>query len=129
MATASRPQLVAAPKQRSELLVAAPLSALADQLEQEIEVLQRRAPDSELVTTLRSVRADLLKAIETAREVAVWLSVEQVHEHTGVPVSTITRECRKRGKAAGAIKEHGSWWIHWPTWSRLFGYEFPSPHA
>jgi hypothetical protein len=96
------------------VLSSAPLLELAELLAKEAEALMRRAPQSEIASTISSIKEDLLRAINHASKQSLWLTVEQLHELTKKPGSTLRRECGQHGKLIGASKQHGQWYIYWP---------------
>jgi hypothetical protein len=105
---------------RNKLLAPAPLIALLDRLKVEHKTVADRAPNSDLVSMLASFRADLSEAIDSARNLDQWISVEELHQITGRPASTITALCRKHKQVIGATKMGGSWMIDLSTFSHYF---------
>ena len=99
----------------SKFLAPAPLRALLESLARDLEVFERRAPNSEIARTLSSVREELSRAVSEAQRIDLWISVDQAHAMTGKPISTLTRLCRKSAASIGAQKVGRAWTIHLPT--------------
>jgi hypothetical protein len=102
---------------RGRLLAAAPLIALLERLAAEHRSVTSRAPNSDFASILASLRSDLSRAIDAARKIDLWATVEQLHDLTGKPTSTLTRMCRKHGATIGAHKSEGLWMIDLPVFT------------
>jgi hypothetical protein len=96
------------------LICPAPLEALCATLQQEIAIVTRRAAHGELASWLKSVYADLERALDAARKVELWVTVDRAASLSTKPPSTISRWCRLHGQAIGASKTGGTWTINWP---------------
>jgi hypothetical protein len=96
------------------LVSLAPFLTLRNDLVRELDTLRTLAPGSDSVPALETLCERLESAIDCARNVDVWMTVDAVVEKTGRPRSTITRLCRSLGQAVGASKVRGAWTIHWP---------------
>jgi hypothetical protein len=106
-------------RKRACFLSAAPMVALVDTWQDELAVLESHAPHGETTSTKRKDLDDLRRRIDDARNATVFVSIEELHELTGKPPSTLSRICRDYGKAIGAQKVNGVWLIHWPTFEKF----------
>jgi hypothetical protein len=98
-----------------QLHSAAPWVALLDRLSAEAAQLAVRAPNGDVTQYMRSVVADVKRAMTEAEKIDVFVTIDRLASVVGRPVSTLRRFCLLRGEAAGAAKVHGVWSIHLPT--------------
>lgn len=106
-------------RQPPRLLAPSPLLSLLALLDQKVAALRDMAPSSDVTAAMRRVRDDLATAIHEAAQVELWISIEEAHNMTGKPLSTLTRLCRSRGAEMGAKKVGRSWTLHLPTFSQF----------
>ena len=97
------------------MIAPGPIVTLLASLREEAAAFRRRCPNGTVGEVLSSVCDDLATAIDEARRVELYLTVDELSEQIGRPRSTITRICRLHGSRAGATKVEGAWLVHWPT--------------
>jgi len=102
--------------ERGRLISAAPLESLAARVAGETALVSRRAPHSDAASMLASFSRDLEDALHEARNVDVFLALDELAARTRVPLSTLRRRCARLGPLIGATKSSRSWIIHWPTY-------------
>lgn len=94
--------------------------SLLDRISDDLVVLERTMPSNDATMLVRAIRGSLSKAIEDASHVDTFVSIEQLHDLTGRPESTLRRLCQRYGNAIGARKITGSWTIHWSTFEKAW---------
>jgi hypothetical protein len=97
------------PKESVFLLAAAPIIAVREELEKHVSDLRRLAPLSDATTALTLYLEKLAKAVEDARDLELFMSVEAAAVILGKSPNMVTYLCRTG--ALDAKKIGGTWHI------------------
>jgi hypothetical protein len=92
------------------LFAAAPILAVCTELEQHVDDLRRLAPASDATTALTLYRDKLSAALNSAREIELFISADQAAVILGKSVSMVTYLCRNGSLQAKKIG--GMWQIY-----------------
>ena len=93
------------------LIIAGPALALVRQWETELAVLHRRSPSSDAATTLTTCLRELVEAIKAGRDTRLHLTIADLHQTSGIPVSTLRWLCKHKSDLIGAQKHEGVWYV------------------
>lgn len=94
------------------LMTSFPVIQLRNRLLDRLGTLEKFAPHSDAVATLKECLAELEHALTLGRDTGIYISVDEASRIFGRPRSTITYICRTNGKAVGAKKVEGVWVIN-----------------
>lgn len=94
------------------LITAFPIIQFRDRLVDRLLTLEKYAPNSDAVATLKECVADVDRALALGRDTNIYMGVDEASSHFRRPRSTISRICRIKRELAGAKKVEGVWVIN-----------------
>lgn len=93
------------------LIVADAALSLVERWKAELNVLRRRSPSSDAVTTLADCLQELVDAITAGHDMTVQLTIAEAHAVSHIPTSTLRWLCKHKADNVGARKREGVWYI------------------